>query len=776
MNWRRRGLLGIGLAAALALLWPLNLPAPLSSTRVLDRHGLLIAERAAPERARGEWVEDFPPVLVSAVLAAEDHRFYYHFGLDPIGIARALKADLAAGRIVQGGSTITQQLARNLWVRPAGLLGKLAEAGQALRLEAHLSKEHILTEYLNRIYYGNLAYGAPAAARLYLDKPVTAISTAEAALLAAIPRRPGSLDPWRAPEAAQAARDAVLGRMLALRMLSPDEHDLAIAEPLGLRREPPWSFAPHFVRRVLPEQSGQAAEPAGQAALIRTTLDLQLQQGVERLVSEAVDHLASRGASQAAVLVVDNRSAEVRAYVGSSGWARPEGQVDGVVALRSPGSALKPFLYELGLEKGGRGGADPFTLATVLPDLPAAWTTPHGSWSPQNYDRRFHGPVTARYALARSLNLPAVRLLERVGVATFQRRLQDLGLSTLGDRPDHYGLGLVLGAGEVRLDELVAAYVALANGGRVQPLVLRPDQRGEGRAVMDARAAWLLLDALDDPNARAAAFGSDSVLEAEFPLAAKTGTSVGWRDNWSVGVTPEVTVGVWVGNFDGAPMVDISGITGAGPLLRAVTELAQTGRQRAFSRPAGLVSKKVCPLSGELPGEACPGSRMEWFLDGTAPRSSCAWHQEVALDETGALATGCANTHPALAIAWPAAYTAWAEETASVRWPTRDASCSPTTAAPSATAQKVGIAWPPDSVAFYVDPRDPAEHQAISLRAAAPASTSTATWRVDGAEIATLGPPFTARWVPTPGDHHIDLVLDGQDAGSVRVWVGGGQP
>ena len=289
---------------------------------------------------------------------------------------------------------------------------------------------------------------------------------------------------------------------------------------------------------------------------------------------------------------------------------------------------------------------------------------------------------------------------------------------------------------------------------------------------MDPRAAWLILDALDDPNARAASFGSDSVLEPDFPLAAKTGTSVGWRDNWSIGVTPEVTVGVWVGNFDGSPMVDVSGITGAGPLLRAVAELAYTGERTEFPRPSGLVSKRVCPLSGELPGADCPGSRGEWFIAGSVPREACAWHKAVELDGDGALATGCPGAHAALAINWPAAYTAWAEETGSVRWPSRDASCVSTPG--TSTAQTLGIAWPPDGVAFYLDPRDPPDHQAIALRADAPSQARSASWRVDDALVATLGPPFSTRWVPTPGLHRIGLQVDGKDAGAVKVWVGSG--
>lgn len=749
------------LLCAIWLAWPIALPPVREATRVTDRAGLLIAERPAPERAPGEALSALSPELESAFLAAEDRRFRYHPGVDPLAIARAAWANLQAGEVVQGGSTLTQQLVRSTWERPPGLPGKVWEAALALRLELHYSKDEILREYLNRLYFGGLSYGVDAAARACFDKPATALSPAEAALLAALPHRPEALDPWRHPDAARAARDRVLDRMEALGSLGAEEASQARAQPLGLRKDAPFGNAPHFVRRLGPHDGE-----------LRTTLDLGLQREVERLTAATVESLRARGATQAAVVVVDTRSAEVLAYVGSAGWTTVDGQNDGAMAPRSPGSALKPFTYWLALERGARAGG--ITLATVLPDLPGSWSTTHGTWSPSNYDERFHGPISARSALAMSLNLPAVRALEGVGVAELVQRLQDLGLSTLTERPDHYGLGLTLGDGEVRLDELVAAYVALANGGVYRPLKMLQDAEQPLRAVGDSRAAWLVLDALDDPDARAPAFGVDSPLEPGFALAAKTGTSVGWRDNWAIGASPEVVVGVWVGNFDGQPMGDVSGITGAGPLLAAVLELAHTGVRneyslRKFDPNRQMEARKVCPLSGMLVGEDCPGSRVERFLPGTAPTQRCDWHREIEVDDSGALATGCAHTHRVLSIAWPPAFAAWAAETRQVRWPEVDHSCAPQ-ASPTLPS---GIAWPSDGMVFFLDADRPAEHQALSLRAAAPAGAREAVWTVDGAEIARVGAPFSARWVPVVGEHRVGLRVDGVEAGSVRVWVGG---
>jgi penicillin-binding protein 1C len=785
MGFRRRRvalslLAALAVAGGVGLAWPLELPPAVEPVRVLDRNGLLVAERPVPERAPGAWVSSVPELVALATLAAEDHRFRLHPGVDAIAVLRAARANLGAGHPVQGGSTITQQLARNLWPRPPGLRGKLWEAWTALRLELWLTKDEILVEYLNRIYYGSLAYGIDAAARTYLDKSVVALSVSEAALLAALPRRPSHLDPWSDPEGARAARDRVLDRMQQLGWLEADRADEARAQSLGLRDELPWYHAPHFVRRL--------PRPVGGGDL-HTTLDLGLQQQVQRITLRTINGLEDWGVSQAAVLVVDTRTGEVLAYLGSADWSAPAGQVDGVTALRSPGSALKPFAYWLGLERGpSRGG---ITQATVLPDLPGSWSTSHGTWAPGNYDGRFHGPVTARDALAQSLNLPAVRLTEQLGVADLQRRLQDLGITSLEQRSAHYGLGLVLGDCEVRLEELVGAYATLGRLGARAPLrfLAQASTTSPALQVGDDTAAWLVLQALDDADARAPAFGHDSVLEPGFFMASKTGTSVGWRDNWAVGVTPEVTIGVWVGNFDGRPMREVSGISGAGPILLEVAIAAHRGERPPPDQPPGLEQARICPLSGLRVGSDCPGGRQEYFVEGTVPERACDWHREVPTDGHGALAHGCPEAVQRLVVAWPTAFTDWAAETDQPRWPEEDLSCSPAPESltrsgsqhgwggvdPSAAlGPEVGITAPADGGVFYLDPRDPAEQQALPLRAAVPVGTRSVRWLVDGQGLVEVPAPFAARWVPSQGQHIIELEIEGVRVSRVEVWIGGG--
>jgi penicillin-binding protein 1C len=727
---------GLPLAAAAvvvlgALLRPLpgDLLVPVGGTDVLDRDGVRLVYRAAPERAPGQplALAGFGDDLVAATLAAEDHRYRWHLGVDPIGITRAAWNNARAGRVVEGGSTITQQLARNLVARGPGFAGKAGEALLAIRLEAWHSKDRLLAEYLSRVYYGNAAIGADAASRLYFDRPPHALSLAQAATLAAIPRRPADLDPLRFPLRAKAARDGVLRRMERRGLADAARVAEAVAEPLTLTGPPSVGEAPHLVRRVY---AATATKPTPR---IRTTIDLGLQHEAEAAVRDVLAELAPKRAHHAAVLVVHNPTREVLAYVGSGDWRAADGQVDGAQAPRSPGSALKPFLYGLALEEGA-------TLADVVADTPGTWSTTHGSWHPENYDRGSAGPVTLRAALARSLNVPAVRLAERVGVADLHQRLVRLGLTTLPERPAHYGLSLALGGGEVRLDELAAAYATLASDGRWRPLRYTLDApRAAPIQVLTPASAFLLADALDDADARAPAFGRDSVLEPPFPMAAKTGTSTGWRDNWAIGVTPAITVAVWVGNFDGSPMVDISGVTGAGPILERVMAAAMEGRPITSFTPApSLAQHAICPLSGLARGPSCPDTRDEWLPKASAPRA-CDWHGPDG-------------------VVVPSSLSAWASH-AGVRV--------------RPDAGPVAVAAPSNGATYWLDPTRPAADQAIPLVAEAPAG-ALAVWEVDGASIATAPPPFSARWVPEPGDHRVTVTVDGVRSAPVRVWVGGG--
>lgn len=757
------GLTGGWLAHALQQ--PLSIPETPDSTRFLDRHGELLNATPVAEQALGDWQPSIDQPVILAFLAAEDHRFYDHPGIDAVAIGRAGKTNILAGETREGASTITQQLVRRLWPRPPGLEGKLWEAWTALRVESTLEKEEILVQYLNRIYFGNHSYGIDAAARTYLGKAPDKLSIAEAALLAALPRSPEALNPLKNPRGARDARNIVIDRMQELGWIDPLDADAAREQPLGLRESPAWSHAPHLVRRIDPQPGN-----------IQTTLDLRLQTQVQTIIDEEIAALERHQVSHAAVIVVDNQSAEVLAYVGSAEWTSPDGQVDGAMALRSPGSALKPFAYWMGIERGLDDGG--ITLSTVLEDLPGSWHGTHGTWSPNNYDRNFHGPVQVREALARSLNLPAVRVLERVGTSEFQRRLQDLGLTTLDKGPAHYGLGLVLGNAEVRLDELTAAYLALSRHGLYRPLrwLKEPSSQADEAARIVGRptAAWLILDALDDADARAASFMRESPLEPPFPMAAKTGTSVGFRDNWAFGITSEHTIGVWVGNFDGEPMDNLSGVAGAGPILNRIAQFLNIDRSPLKPATETVEKARVCLLSGLRQEDACPGGRVERFLSGTAPEETCSWHRRIEVDEFGALATGCPNTQERLAIRWPGEFAEWAHKQDLPSWPTNDHSCTEKMdTPPPPKVGRPGIIWPESGSVFYLDPRDPPEFQAITLRANLPLDSQEVGWWVNDTFLGFVESPFSFRWVPSMGNHVLQLKRGNHTVDQVELWVGG---
>ena len=604
------GWLGLQVAVAfMPLPAGMDVP-PVMSPQAADRHGeplrLLLTsdERFFQPIA----LEECAQIFLNATLAAEDKRFWRHAGVDWFSTARALKEIAVHRRVMSGASTITQQLIKNAEPRARTVRTKILENLQALKLERSWSKEQILTAYLNRIDYGNLCRGAGTAAWFYFDKPLTDVSPAEAAFLAALPNGPSRLNPHRHFDRAKRRQLIILGRMRRLGWLDAATHRRACAEPIALHREGRAFAAAHFVDLVRQQREVTTN--------VRTTLDLPLNRFVDRTLCDSLDRLTKRNVSNGAVVVIENATGNVLALVGSRDYFETKsGQVNGAWAPRSAGSTFKPFTYLLALESG-------MTPATVIADVPTDFATPTGVFSPQNFNRQFHGPMRLRLALANSLNVSAVKVLEAAGgAAALQKRLRECGLTTLDAKANHYGLGLTIGNAEARLLELTNAYATLARMGVHRPVRLLAGDPMEARRIFDARHAWLIADMLSDNAARARAFSWESALAFEFPVACKTGTSSDFRDNWAMGYTPEFTVGVWVGNFDGAPMQNVSGVTGAAPVMHAVMEQlhARFGTS-GFERPHGLVRAEVNPITGRRAGRGIA----EWFVVGNLPAMETA--------------------------------------------------------------------------------------------------------------------------------------------------------
>ncbi|MFO1315371.1 MAG: penicillin-binding protein 1C [Burkholderiales bacterium] len=676
-----------------------------SEALVVDRHGIALAEvRADPRVRRLEWVAlaDVSPALVAALVAGEDKRFYEHAGVDWAGLAvaawdsawRALD-----GRRPRGGSTLTMQLAG--LVDPALLSGggeprtlaqKWDQAEAALALERTWSKREILEAYVNLVSYRGELTGLRAAAQGLFGKAPSGLDAREAAVLVALLRSPG------------AARTVVAQRGCAVAAAvdagAPCEPVRALASVAlagGYRIPPRGGLAPHV--------AAKAAKAPG--ARIATTLDADVQAAASATLRDHLAGLADRGVGDGAVVVLDNASGDVLAYVGGNGELASAPEVDGAAAPRQAGSTLKPFLYAAALD------AKLLTAASLVDDSPLAIPTARGIYVPQNYDRDFHGSVSVRTALAGSLNVPAVRTLELAGLERFHETLRALGLSTLTEPAEYYGASLALGGADVTLLALTNAYRALANGGTWSEARMFPrDGQPESRRVFGAPASFVVADILADRGARAGTFGLENPLATRVWSAAKTGTSKDMRDNWCIGFTARYTVGVWVGNFSGAPMHDVSGVTGAAPVWRDVVHwLHRAEASPPPPPPAGVVRVDVSFDPAVEP------PRREWFVAGTA------------MPTVRAAARVDADVAPTPRIRYPA----------------------------------------PDTI-VALDPDIPRRRQRVAF-VAAPARPGL-RWRLDGAELADRG--ARALWAPTPGAHALVLAdEDGRELAHVTFEVRG---
>ena len=682
--------------------------------------------------------EDVPETLIHATLAAEDKRFFSHHGIDFAATARALWDDLHHRRIVSGASTITQQLAKTSADdrRPRNVFTKIVEALQARRLEMSFSKERILTEYLNRISYGNLLTGCSSAAQGYFNKPLRDLTPAECAFIAALPQSPTRLNPYKNAKAVRKRQHLILDQMQRQGWLTDEATKLALNEEIKLQHYTGGFAAPHAV--------ALASNAISEGATVQTTIQPALQSRVEAIVDRRLSLLGPKHVTQAAVVVIENSTGHILSLAGSrSFYGTHGGQINGAWTPHSPGSSIKPFTYLLALQSG-------FTAASIIPDLPIEYSTPTGLYRPENYDHRNYGPVTLRTALGSSLNIPAVRVLHQLGgESLLHKALQNAGISTLNEAPDHYGLGLTIGNAPVRLIELANAYACLARLGEFKPwTLLGTEAPASSQRLFLERECFIIADILSDNQARVLTFGPHSVIRMPFRCAVKTGTSTGYRDNWTVGYTPEFTVGVWVGNFDNTPMNQVSGVTGAGPIFRDVfVGLMEKRSPTWFTEPEGLTRTKVDPRNGKVLAGASPvtsSSRDEWFVKGTLPREATANDYETD--------TGKAFL-PADYAAWLNRGDSWLSNTVCLR-------------GDKANAQ-LRIISPVDGSVFQIDPQLQNSGQAILLRSS---GGTDVNWHSPTLQIAANGGIAQAALIP--GLHEITArSLSTGDTVTVRIEI-----
>lgn len=757
------------------------------SLRITDRNGKLLYESIEAQSGRNIPVplDEIPLVLQQATISTEDNSFYQNPGVDLLGILRALWIDVRGGETLAGGSTITQQIARNLLLQPQessqhSLRRKLRESILAWQLARRISKDKILELYLNQSYYGAFSYGVEAAAQTYFGKHVRDLDLAESALLVGLPQAPGVYNPLVDPQAAKKRQEVVVSLMVKHGLIGQAEGEAAAQEPLEYASVPYPIEAPHFVMMVEAqlEQLFPAEQLHTESLTVRTTLDLDWQRQAQQIAIhqiELLNHPVEGGpghnVNNAALVALDPHTGEILALLGSPDYfdASISGAINMAISPAQPGSALKPVIYAAAFDPKR---PNPWTAATMILDIRTAFTTHAGEpYVPVNYDQKEHGPVSARSALGSSLNIPAVKTLQEVGLVGAIQLSQKLGISTF-ENPNQYDLSLALGGGAVRLLELTGAYAAFDNGGyRVTPQSILDVTSPGGQVlykmpaptslqVLDPRVAWLITNILSDDNARSIGFGLNSALNLDRPAAAKTGTTTNFHDNWTIGYTPDLVVGVWVGNANYQPMRDITGLTGAGPIWHQFMRTVLSGRPKTpFTPPPGMDRVEVCALSGLLPTPACPYTTLEWFIPGTEPKIQDTLYKAVTLDQsTGMLAgpeTPPGRTIQKVVLNLPPEAQAWAHSQGlTLLSDVENTPAAGSGASSGPSAAPIQLTSPDPNAIFRLAPDLPTDQQKIAIQAAGEAGLKEVTLWVDGNMIARLiTAPYQTWWSLTPGSH-----------------------
>lgn len=750
----------------------------LPSTKIYDRNGQILYEIVDLYEGSHQSVnlDELPQCMIDATIATEDANFYSHPGVDVQGVARAAWINLRGGEVQAGGSTITQQVARTLLLADEKsertVRRKLREMILAVQLNQNYSRDEILALYLNQTYYGNLAYGVEAAAQVYFGHSARHLSLAECAMLAGLPQTPAQYNPLTNPDGAKARQEIVLGLMVKHGYLSQGQADIAQAEDIRYSSASFEILAPHFVAAVWTQLERDYGEELLSGGLeVTTTLDLGWQQKGEEIVKRQIDLLNNptdgtppKNAQNAALVAIDPYTGQILTMVGSPDYFNEtiDGNVNAALAFRQPGSTLKPFTYAAAFDPNTES---PMTPATMILDIGTPFVTRRlESYTPSNFGLVEHGPVRIREALAGSYNIPAVVALEHVGLDALVSLTTRLGISTLTDS-SRFDLSLTLGGGEVQLVELTSAYAAFTNGGqRIDPIYILEVRNKDGEILyqwkpkelgtweLDPRISFLITDMLSDEEARIPSFGKGSALSIGRPAAAKTGTTTDFRDNWTIGYTPNLVVGVWVGNADNTPMKNISGISGAGPIWNQFIRAVLIGQPKlVWTQPSGLVRMQVCAMSGLLPTPECPQRAWEWFLEEVVPTEKDNLYQTFEIDtRTGQLAE---ETTPddfrkeEIFLVLPQEARGWAA---------RNGIPAPPLGAVALgeEALPLKLLSPDPYTIFQLTPLTPLETQRVLLRVTTPADTVSVTYILDDKILATsTQPPFEEWWILLPGEH-----------------------
>jgi penicillin-binding protein 1C len=689
-------------------------------------------------------LDSISPKLIESVIACEDRWFYYHPGCNPVSLIQAAYDNIKAGEVVRGGSTITMQIARMMDRKPRTIGNKIIEILRSLQLEAHYSKRELLEIYFNLVPYGGNIEGVGAAAHFYFGKKSDNLTISEAAILVAIPASPNAYRPDVDADGCRKRRDRALAQLLAREIITQSEYEAARGEEIPTRRLDRPFIAPHFC------QSVAAGYP--ERSVLISTIDLTMQTVAERLARQHLGSLRPKGIHNIAVVILDNESGDLLAQVGSPDFTdtRHGGQINGALAVRSPGSALKPFAYALGFETGA------ITPASRLDDIPVSYR----GYRPENYDETYHGIVTVEDALIQSLNVPAVNLTARVGLPRYYELLTAGGITSLNDDYLAYGLPLVLGACEVSLMELSNLYASLARGGTYRPIrQVVGESPDTARTILSPEACYIvstILSELQRPN-----LPSSWEFTRDLPtIAWKTGTSYGRRDAWAIGYNPKYTVGVWTGNFSGEGSPYLVGVEAAAPLMISLfRETSAGGEPDWFRIPDGVVIRDVCTMSGCVPGAHCRATRRDMYITDVSPYTVCPVHKPILVDHaTGyMLCRACAfgkQVDSVVVESWPARVSAWLLENGVIPpMPPHNPMCRGVS-----TDDAPVIVSPDQDAIFEIIADIPAEFQKIPFQASLSLDAHTVHWFLDRQLYASGPVDDQIFYEPQPGRHTLMCV------------------
>ncbi len=658
-NWRRVGI-GTVLLAVPVLLFSWLAPFPSQeikeigySQTVLDKDGNVLRVFLG---SKDRWIfpvelNEINPNLIHATVAVEDKRFWGHHGVDPLAVLRSAWLNVTHQKILMGASTLSMQVIRLVEDRPRTFPNKIVEAIHAVWLESIYSKKQILKLYFELAPYGGNIHGVKAASWRYFRKQPKDLTLAECALLAGIPQSPSRLRPDRHPERAGKRREMVLKSMLANAYLSQKQFDVSNAERVEAGHYAFPFTAPHFgvwAHKKYPTE-----------AVLQTSLDPQFQIVAEKVLKDRLAELSAFGVQNGSVVILENKSGKIRALVGSNDFLDKDhfGQVNGAFSKRSPGSCLKPFTYAIGFDLGL------YTPRRILGDVPVQYE----GYAPLDYSKKYKGPVTVREALANSLNVPAVEVLQKAGYQKLYVLLKHSGITTLTKQPEQYGLSLTLGTAEVRLLELVNAYAVLARLGTSQAYTgLENTAQVKQERLMSEGSAYLVADILEDSE-RLASSGFTGNRQNLPRVAWKTGTSYGNHDAWTVAYNPEYTIGVWLGNFSGKPSKSLVGIEAAAPVALRLFERIYVGKPAPwYEKPAAVSVRKVCLLSGEPVSAICPHSAEDFFIAGQSMNRQCSVHRKFMIDSETGMAVDVVSkdqkVKESVSEVWPQAIHTWLEQ------------------------------------------------------------------------------------------------------------------